>query len=345
MRFHVDRALPVPLATQLTGQIEYAVACGDLRPGERLPPMRELAEALGISPVTVAGVYRTLQGKGLVVSRVGDGTYVTEGPSLPASRVAREEAVKRAVDQLLRVAQHHGLDVAELVHRVQVRHAWHDRRAVRLLFVATFAEATRSYAHHAAAALGPGDTVDATTISDLRAGTPPAPLAAYDAILTIGYRLATVEELAQGAAPVAAVPFLPSEETRTRLAQLQPGDNVVAVATFAQYMGALKSSIERFAPHVLVTAVETAETLATEHLIGRYDAIVYATGSEGIVPHLPRAIPTIEYRHVPEGRAVAQVVREVLAGRAGGGKPGSPGSDEPGRDEADAPSAEGVAAA
>jgi hypothetical protein len=244
-------------------------------------------------------------------------------------------ALERALDQLLRVAQHHGLDLAELVHRVQVRHAWHDRRAVRLLFVGIFDEATRRYAQHAAAALGPGDTVDATTIAELDAGTPPAPLAAYDAILTIGYRVAAVEALARGAVPVVAVPFLPSEETRTRLAQLQPGDRVVAVATFAQYMGALKSSVERFAPHVQVTAVETAETLVADQLAGRFDAVVYATGSEGILPHLPRAIPTIEYRHVPEGYSVAQVVREVLAGRRTGGAPVATGDAGPEpRDEA-----------
>lgn len=315
MRLHLDRAMPVPLAAQLMGQIEYAIACGDLEPGQRLPAMRDLATELGISPVTVANVYQSLGRKGLVVSRVGDGTYVSGGPGLPQQRAAREEALERAVDQLLRVAQHHDLDVAELVHRVQVRHAWHDRRAARLLFVGIFPEATRGYAHHAAAALGAGDTVDATVIDELRAGEAPAPLGAYDAVLTIGYELATVEELVAGAAPVVAVPFLPSEETRTRLAQLQPSDHVLAVATFARYMGVLKSSVERFAPHVDVAAVETAESLDVDRVAGRYDAVIYATGSEGILPHLPRAIPTIEYRHVPEARAVVEVVREVVAGR------------------------------
>ena len=269
MRFHVDRAMPVPLAAQLMGQIEYAVACGDLEPGQRLPAMRDLAMELGVSPVTVAGVYQSLGRKGLVVSRVGDGTYVSGGPGLTLQRAAREEALERAVDHLLRVAQHHDLDVAELVHRVQIRHAWHDRRAARLLFVGIFPEATRGYAHHAAAALGPGDTVDATVIAHLRAGEPPMPLGAYDAVLTIGYELATVEALVAGATPVVAVPFLPSEETRTWLAHLQPGDRILAVATYARYMGALRSSIERFAPHVVVAAVETADALDAGEVVGR----------------------------------------------------------------------------
>lgn len=315
MRFHLDRAMPVPLAAQLMGQIEYAVACGDLEPGQRLPAMRDLAVELGISPVTVAGVYRSLGRKGLIVSRVGDGTYVSGGLSLTPRHAAREEALERAVDQLLRVAQHHDLDVAELIHRIQLRYAWHDRRAARLLFVGIFPEATRGYAYHAEAALGPGDTVEATVLAQLRSGNPPAPLDSYDAILTIGFELATVEELVGGAAPVVAVPFLPSDETRVQLAHLQPDNHVLAVATYAQYMGALRSSIERFAPHVVVAAVETAATLDADSVAGRYDAVVYATGSESILQHLPRAVPAFEYRHVPEARALVQAVQEVLAGR------------------------------
>ncbi len=311
----LDRAMPVSLATQLMGQLEYAIACGDLKPGDRLPAMRPLASELGISPVTVAAVYRTLGTKGLVVSRVGDGTYVSGGHALPVLRAARERAVERAVDQLLLVAQHHDLDVAELVQRVQVRHAWHERRAVRFLFVGIFSEATRGYAHDASAALGLRDAVDATTIDDLRRGRAPAPLETYDAVLTIGFELATVQELVADATRVAAVPFLPSEGTRRRLARLQPGDHVLAIATYARYMGVLKSSIERFAPHVEVALVETSENPEVQGLLGRFDAVVYATGSERILPQVPRAIPTIEYRHVPVAQAVVQVAEEVLTER------------------------------
>lgn len=317
MRFHLDRDMPVSLATQLVGQIEYAIACGDLEPGRRLPAMRDLAAELGISPVTVAGVYQALGRSGLVVSRVGDGTYVTGSPGLLRQRAAREEALEHAVDQLIRVADHHGLNAAELVQRVQLRHAWHDRQAVRLLFVGIFPEATRAYADYSTAWLSFRDTVDATVIADLRDGAAPAPLDSYDAVLTIGFELATVKALVADAAPVVAVPFLPSDETRTRLAQLQPGDHVVAVATYAQYMGSLKLSVERFAPHVTVASVVTAGSVDENGVVGHFDAVVYATGSDHILPNLPRAIPRIEYRHVPDARAVGKVVRDVLAEREG----------------------------
>lgn len=37
---------------------------GDLEPGQLLPPMRELAERLGVNPNTVAAAYRTLRERG-----------------------------------------------------------------------------------------------------------------------------------------------------------------------------------------------------------------------------------------------------------------------------------------
>ena len=58
------------------GQIER----GQLRPGQRLPPERELAARLGVSRPSVRTGLRTLATLGIVRTRHGSGTYVTEGP-------------------------------------------------------------------------------------------------------------------------------------------------------------------------------------------------------------------------------------------------------------------------
>ncbi|MEJ2666580.1 MAG: GntR family transcriptional regulator [Deinococcales bacterium] len=73
----IDRASNVPLGVQLKGQVEYAIACGDLAPGAKLPTVRSLAERLGVSPVTVSQVYHDLHMGGVVVARTGRGTFVT----------------------------------------------------------------------------------------------------------------------------------------------------------------------------------------------------------------------------------------------------------------------------
>src|SRR3954468_295797 len=58
------------------GQIER----GQLRPGQRLPPERELAARLGVSRPSVRAGLRTLATLGIVRTRHGSGSYVTDGP-------------------------------------------------------------------------------------------------------------------------------------------------------------------------------------------------------------------------------------------------------------------------
>ena len=64
---------------QIMAQVKEAAATGRLRPGERLPPVRELADLLGIAPGTVARAYRELEERGVVVTQGTRGTFVAEG--------------------------------------------------------------------------------------------------------------------------------------------------------------------------------------------------------------------------------------------------------------------------
>ena len=73
----LDRDLPVALGAQLRGLVEYGITCGEFRPGDRLPSVRELAEEVGVAPMTVAQVYRGLKEAGLIEGRAGSGTFVS----------------------------------------------------------------------------------------------------------------------------------------------------------------------------------------------------------------------------------------------------------------------------
>jgi DNA-binding transcriptional regulator YhcF (GntR family) len=64
---------------QIMGQLKEAAATGRLRAGGRLPPVRELADRLGIAPGTVARAYRELEERGVVVTQGARGTFVAEG--------------------------------------------------------------------------------------------------------------------------------------------------------------------------------------------------------------------------------------------------------------------------
>lgn len=76
MDLHVSLTSDGDLATQIYRQILDAVVDGRLRPGERMPPTRELARRLAVSRNTVAVAYDRLTAEGFLVGRVGAGTFV-----------------------------------------------------------------------------------------------------------------------------------------------------------------------------------------------------------------------------------------------------------------------------
>lgn len=71
LRLRVDRDAKIPLATQLTQQLTLLIADGRLPPGAELPPVRKLAETLGVNLHTVRAAYRQLDNRGLVSVSAG----------------------------------------------------------------------------------------------------------------------------------------------------------------------------------------------------------------------------------------------------------------------------------
>ena len=84
----VDTASPVPPYEQIRAQLAQLIGHRILAPGDRLPPVRQLAADLGLAVGTVARAYRELELAGQVRSRRGGGTTVaaTAVTSTPAER-------------------------------------------------------------------------------------------------------------------------------------------------------------------------------------------------------------------------------------------------------------------
>src|SRR6202163_5150317 len=76
----VDRTDPTDLYEQVAAQIRRAIADGEARPGERLPPARDLAAIMHVNANTVLRALRTLRDEGLLEIRQGRGIRVTGSP-------------------------------------------------------------------------------------------------------------------------------------------------------------------------------------------------------------------------------------------------------------------------
>ena len=79
--FQVVRPLTDGLmAEQVVSQVREMIRQGSLKPGDRLPPERELAKRLGISRASLRHGLQSLAAIGVLTSRHGSGTYIAEGP-------------------------------------------------------------------------------------------------------------------------------------------------------------------------------------------------------------------------------------------------------------------------
>ena len=97
----IDRAEPTDLHEQVAAEIRRAIAEGEAKPGERLPPARDLAAVLEVNPNTVLRALRQLRDEGLLEFRRGRGITVAATPEHGAVVAqARELARPRAQARL-----------------------------------------------------------------------------------------------------------------------------------------------------------------------------------------------------------------------------------------------------
>ncbi|HEX4660985.1 MAG TPA: GntR family transcriptional regulator [Streptosporangiaceae bacterium] len=110
----IDHSSPVPLHEQVAAAIRRAIAEGEARSGERLPPARDLAAVLGVNANTVFRALRTLREEGLVEFRRGRGVSVT------GIAPQRSPVVVKA-RELVAVARRYGYrpeELAEIIEQV-----------------------------------------------------------------------------------------------------------------------------------------------------------------------------------------------------------------------------------
>jgi GntR family transcriptional regulator len=102
---------PLDLHEQVAGEIRRAIADGEAKPGERLPPAKDLAYVLGVNTNTALRALRQLRDEGLLEFRRGRGITVTGTPE-------RTALIERA-RELLHYARTQGYKPDELIRIIR----------------------------------------------------------------------------------------------------------------------------------------------------------------------------------------------------------------------------------
>jgi GntR family transcriptional regulator len=99
LKVKIDRQEPTELFEQVAAEIRRAIADGEAKPGERLPPARDLAAVLGVNTNTVLRSLRLLRDEGLLEFRRGRGVTVAGTPEKGAVIARARELVSFARQQ------------------------------------------------------------------------------------------------------------------------------------------------------------------------------------------------------------------------------------------------------
>jgi GntR family transcriptional regulator len=120
MILKIDANSSKPVYQQIIDQVKYAVASGQLRADDRLPPIREVAVQTRVNRNTVSRAYMELEREGVIRSRAGQGSFVSaEGAGIGRARAKKMLGEK--IDELLSEARRFQLGSDDLLALVQER--------------------------------------------------------------------------------------------------------------------------------------------------------------------------------------------------------------------------------
>lgn len=106
-----------PIYLQLMDYFFQKICNGSLKPGDKLPSVRETAVEVGVNPNTVQRTYAEMERKGVVIAKRGQGSFVTEEKSV--IQALRTEISEQYVNTFIAYMQNNGFSDEEIMEQVQ----------------------------------------------------------------------------------------------------------------------------------------------------------------------------------------------------------------------------------
>jgi GntR family transcriptional regulator len=113
----ISQADPRPMYVQIMEQVRRRIAVGDWKPGQEIPSIRALAVSTRVSVITIKRAYLELERAGVIVTRQGRGTFVSDDVKL--SRHLREQELDTHLAKAAEVGRELGLETKQLEKRLR----------------------------------------------------------------------------------------------------------------------------------------------------------------------------------------------------------------------------------
>ncbi len=127
LNFNLDFRSGVPSYVQIVEQVQTFLANGELKPGDQLPTVRQLASELRVNFNTIARAYRMLDEAGLISTQQGRGTYLLDRPSAEAVQKLKQESLELQVKRFMKSLAKQGFSADESNQTIQLLfQSWKD---------------------------------------------------------------------------------------------------------------------------------------------------------------------------------------------------------------------------
>jgi len=108
----------VAVYVQVENHVQFGIASGQLKGGDKLPSVRELSERLAVNPNTVAKAYRDLEVMGYLYTRRGMGVFIEKGIEAKCREKCRLNIIGR-LHEVIAEAKAAGMSASEIKDIVQ----------------------------------------------------------------------------------------------------------------------------------------------------------------------------------------------------------------------------------